>query len=103
MATGAGMVGRMLMHAADDGCGFVGVAGNTLHCLGMIRMGVSGDGRVTGAALEGAMHAGVEHVRIDAGVVAGRVLHGDVAMTGEAVGLGAQMRGKGCEEQSGAE
>jgi hypothetical protein len=47
------------------------------------------------------MHAGVEGIRIDADVVAVRVLHGDVAVAGEAVGLRAQSGG-GCEQQDQA-
>jgi len=102
VATGAGVVGGMLVHAADDGCGFICVAGGALHGLGMIGVRVGRDGGMTGAALEGAVDAGVEGIRIDADVVAVRVLHGDVAMAGEAVGLRVETRSEAREEQNNA-
>lgn len=102
VAGGAGMVGGMLMHAADDGCGFVCVAGDALDRLRVFGMRVGGDGGVAGAALESAVHAGVERVAVDANVVACGVLHGDVAMAGEAVRLRVEMGGEAREEQSDA-
>jgi hypothetical protein len=62
---------------------------------------IGGDGGVAGCAVEGAVDAGVEGVRIDADVVAVGVLHGDVAVAGEAVGLRAEGWGS-CEQQDHA-
>jgi len=103
VAGGAGVVGRMLVDAADYGCSFVRVAGDTLHGLGVVGVGIGGDGDVAGTAVEATVHAGVEDVRIDAGVVAGCVLEGDVAVAGETVRLSVKTRGRRAEEKSGAE
>jgi hypothetical protein len=77
----------MLMHAADERCGFICMARDTLYRLGMVGVWVSCDGRMTGLAIETAMHTGVKGISIHSDVVASGILHGDITMAGEAVGL----------------
>jgi len=93
------LIRRMLMHAADKLRRFLRMAGNTLYRLGVVGMRVRGDGRMTGAATEITVHAGVKDVSIDADIMACAILHGDVAVAGEAVRLRVDCRGERREDQ----
>ena len=100
---GAGLGGRMFMHAADKRRGFVCMAGDTLYRLGMVGVRVRGDGGMTGAAAESAVHAGVKDVSIDAGKLwPAASLQRDVAVAGEAVRLRMQRQGSRAERRSPA-
>ena len=98
MTTRAGMLRRMLMHAADKRRSFICVAGGTLYRGRMFGMRVRCDGCMAGAALQASMHTGVKLCGIHSDILPECILHGYIAVTREAVRL--CMHGNGeCREK----
>ena len=80
------------MDAADQGAGLLGMAVGAVNRRRVVRMGVTTDVGMTGATTEAAMDAGMEQIGVHAHVVSRSILHRQVAMAGEAVGLRLQTR-----------
>lgn len=87
VATGAGMIFRGAMHAADKRRRLIGVAGLALNLSDVVRMRIALDVGVARVAAQTAVNAGAELIAIDGDTVPGSILHSLVAMAGEAVGL----------------
>ena len=90
------------MHAARELRGFVGVAGFAIDFGNVIGVGIFLDVGVAVVTLQATVNAGAELVAVDGDAVACRILHGLVAMAGEAVRLRRQVMGRQedreCEE-----
>jgi hypothetical protein len=91
VAAGAGMSGYRGMNTAGAVGYFIRVAGHALDGLYLVRMWICFDVGVAVLAGQTAVHAGFEGVTIDAYIVAGCILHGGIAVAGEAVGLCVQL------------
>ena len=87
MATSAGMLGLDRMNASCQAGRLIGVAGFALDRRDLIRMRIFLDGRVAIAALQAAVDAQAEVMRIYAHTLARGVLQARVRVAGEAIGL----------------
>ena len=87
MATGAGMLGLDGVNASGQAGRLIGVAGFALDRRDLIRMRIFLDGRVAIAALQAAVDAQAEVMRIYAHTLARGVLQARVRVAGEAIGL----------------
>ena len=83
--------------------GFVGVARFALDLGDVVGVGIFLDVGVAVVALQAAMNALAELVAIDADAVAGGVLHGLVAMAGEAIGLCRKLARRQSNQKQGNE
>ena len=75
------------MHAALELRSLVGVAGLAVDLGDVVGMRIFLDVGVAVVALQAAVNAGTEFVAVDGDAVAGGVLHGLVAMAGQAIRL----------------
>ena len=87
MATGAGMLGLVGMHASGQPRRLIGVAGLALDRRDLIRMRILLDRRVAIAALQAAVDAGVKGMRIHADAVPRGVLHARIRVAGQAIAV----------------
>lgn len=88
VTAGAGMLFRRSVNASYEPGGLLRVAGITGHGRDVVGMRITLDVCVASIAPEAAVNARRKLVAIDSDAVACIVLHGFVAMAGEAVGLG---------------
>jgi hypothetical protein len=86
MATRAGMLFTIGVHAAAQCCGLVGVAGLALHGRDVVGVRIIVDVRVAVATLQAAVDAGREDLAVYGNAVTRRVGHALIAVTNEAVG-----------------
>ncbi len=81
------MVLRRRVHAALQPSGFVGVAGLAIHLGDVVGMRILLDVGVAAVAPKGAVNACAELISVDGDAVARRILHGLVAVAGQAFSL----------------
>jgi hypothetical protein len=87
MATGAGMLGTIRMHASHQSRGFVGVAGLHFTFVTVLRMRIFLDGCVAIAAFQAAVDAGMKLRPIHCNAVSRPILQALVRMAGQAIRL----------------
>ena len=87
VATRAGMLLRVRMHAARQPRGLIGMATLALHLRYLVRMRIFLDRRMAIVALHAAVNAVRKRLAIHCDAVTVRILHALVAVTGQAIGL----------------
>ena len=103
MATGAGMLGRIGVHASRKFRGLACVAGVALHFRDLVGVRIAFDVGVAGIAPQAAVNALPKGIAIYADVVTGGVLQALVGVACQAVRLGHQpARNHGDQHQGNA-
>ncbi len=101
VATRAGMVLRIRMHASRQRLRLVRVAGLALHLRHLVRMRIFLDVRVAIVAFQAAVNAVAERLSVHRDAVPVGILHRLVSVAGQAIRLRVQPDGRHRQQQRG--